>query len=334
MHVTCTEGVAAAATRELFRVEKDAKRRSTATTLDLSESEYSEITAMDHSDNSGSEEGESIDELIAQITREVSETFMKECQDASKSPSEINVEDVAQLVAASLLKRQQEKAKRKPGKTYATIEEYDRDFWDGELRELEGESRFFKMSDRDSKSSCSSSSSELDDASSIVSDVSSLSGVSNALASARSAPQVTEGPLSSGETPTIPLKRASVKFTTLRVREYDIILGDNPACTSGPPISIGWDYTEHPPLKVDSFESIRQRRTNLKRDLLLSREKREKILKRLGVSEAEIADAVRRNNKLRSQRRQTLNNMASDAVVEKIQNATKSFTGFVLMKKR
>lgn len=142
MHVTCTEGVAAAATRELFRVEKDAKRRSTATTLDLSESEYSEITAMDHSDNSGSEEGESIDELIAQITREVSETFMKECQDASKSPSEINVEDVAQLVAASLLKRQQEKAKRKPGKTYATIEEYDRDFWDGELRELEGKVAF------------------------------------------------------------------------------------------------------------------------------------------------------------------------------------------------
>ena len=35
-----------------------------------------------------------------------------------------------------------------------------------------------------------------------------------------------------------------VKFHTVEIREYDIILSNNPACEVGPSIEIGWDYTD------------------------------------------------------------------------------------------
>lgn len=47
----------------------------------------------------------------------------------------------------------------------------------------------------------------------------------------------------------------SVSFADVNIREYERILGDNPSCTSGPPISLGWGYSPEPiKLSVDDFE--------------------------------------------------------------------------------
>ncbi len=46
-----------------------------------------------------------------------------------------------------------------------------------------------------------------------------------------------------------------IKFATVTVRNYSMTLGDHPGCKFGPPVSIGWDYIEAPPLPVDEYES-------------------------------------------------------------------------------
>ena len=48
--------------------------------------------------------------------------------------------------------------------------------------------------------------------------------------------------------------RRSVHFSTVEVRYYKRILGDNPACSMGPPISIDWEYFKEPVISIDQYE--------------------------------------------------------------------------------
>ena len=105
----------------------------------------------------------------------------------------------------------------------------------------------------------------------------------------------------------------SVHFGTITVREYDQIIGDNPACSSGPSLAIDWQYREYDPIPVDDFESGRPRRLCAK-DLVLSRGHREEILRHLQYTDLEIAHAVRQNQEIRHQRKHTLSAMAIPAL--------------------
>ncbi|GAX17984.1 hypothetical protein FisN_18Hh197 [Fistulifera solaris] len=98
----------------------------------------------------------------------------------------------------------------------------------------------------------------------------------------------------------------TVQFDKITVREYGIILGDNPACRNGPSVSIGWEYDEFPEILVDDFESIREGNRRTKRGMLMDRTYRVKLLKRLGYADNEIIDAVRVNKKVHQGRLQTL----------------------------
>ena len=57
------------------------------------------------------------------------------------------------------------------------------------------------------------------------------------------------------EKPPHPTKHKEVRFGTVLVRDYEIILGDHPCCSFGPPLTIDWDYQEGEPLDVDSYEA-------------------------------------------------------------------------------
>jgi hypothetical protein len=48
--------------------------------------------------------------------------------------------------------------------------------------------------------------------------------------------------------------RFSVSFDRIKIREYERTLGDNPSCTSGPPISIGWTYLHSYDFPIDEYE--------------------------------------------------------------------------------
>lgn len=64
------------------------------------------------------------------------------------------------------------------------------------------------------------------------------------------------------EIPAHPRSR-KVRFSTIVIRDYDIILGDHPCCSYGPPLTIDWEYHQHDPLEVDvyEFENALSRRT-------------------------------------------------------------------------
>jgi hypothetical protein len=48
--------------------------------------------------------------------------------------------------------------------------------------------------------------------------------------------------------------RFSVSFDRIKIREYERTLGDNPSCTSGPPISIGWTCLHSYDYPIDEYE--------------------------------------------------------------------------------
>ena len=55
------------------------------------------------------------------------------------------------------------------------------------------------------------------------------------------------------------LKR-SVSFSRLNIRQYERVLGDNPSCSSGPSVSLGWKYKDVPSMDIDAYEFRRSRR--------------------------------------------------------------------------
>lgn len=108
----------------------------------------------------------------------------------------------------------------------------------------------------------------------------------------------------------LPLKKMrSVGFTTVQIRSYERILGDNPSCTDGPSVSIGWKYKDNSVLQsVDEYEE--QRTSSRSRFVpILSRHEREAMLMDLGYTRSDIANALRDNVRTRNRRRQTVTNL-------------------------
>ena len=61
--------------------------------------------------------------------------------------------------------------------------------------------------------------------------------------------------------------KSRVTFLIVEVREYECVLGDNPSVSSGPPVSIGWEYNStHSLVSVDNYENMKNsRKTEAKR---------------------------------------------------------------------
>ena len=54
-----------------------------------------------------------------------------------------------------------------------------------------------------------------------------------------------------------PNNKRRVNFDTIMIREFDRTLGDNPATTHGPPLTLDWQYEDVSPIKVDEYEENR-----------------------------------------------------------------------------
>lgn len=124
-----------------------------------------------------------------------------------------------------------------------------------------------------------------------------------------------------------------VQFSTIEIRAYERILGDNPSCSTGPSVSIGWNYDKDKTTMhlIDEYEYRRTRRRDMS-EMTLSREERFQLLVSLGYSRKEISTAVRLNMKLKKKRRQTVHNLPIFPVEEIIEGVTKKFS--VIMKNR
>jgi hypothetical protein len=77
-------------------------------------------------------------------------------------------------------------------------------------------------------------------------------------------------------------RRRRVSFSNVEIRRYPMILGDNPATPSGPPLSLGWEYEVLPAMNVTDFESFRLRSRRFKSNhLILSHYARAEIVERV-----------------------------------------------------
>ena len=112
-----------------------------------------------------------------------------------------------------------------------------------------------------------------------------------------------------------------VSFSEVTVREYDRILSDNPACQNGPSIGIGWRYRNEYILHVDEHEHSRGRAPRKTDELVLNRVVREHMLRDLGYSQKQMAMAVRINNHVKNQRKQTVHNLSAAKVEEIMESA-------------
>jgi len=106
-----------------------------------------------------------------------------------------------------------------------------------------------------------------------------------------------------------PKKHLSLKFDKINIREYSRTVGDNPSCSSGPPVSISWEYNIIGDVNLDEYEKMRPPR-RLQNEMILPRTAREDLLRyEWNTSRKEIIESVRRNVRVKNQRRTTINNL-------------------------
>ena len=98
--------------------------------------------------------------------------------------------------------------------------------------------------------------------------------------------------------------KSRVGFTHVTIRDYPRSIGDNPASTSGPSISIGWKHEAECTIPLDEFEENRAPR-RLGREMIIPAQIREDLLRQEGYSRAEIMQCMKELNIIRGQRRRT-----------------------------
>jgi hypothetical protein len=118
------------------------------------------------------------------------------------------------------------------------------------------------------------------------------------------------------------LIQKNVSFTSVEIRFYNPCLGDNPAVSCGPSLSIDWDFDPSivANMSINEYETKRPpRRRELA--MVMTREAREEIVRNIGATKQEIAEHVRQMIKIKNQRRQTANNLPVSNVEEAVERA-------------
>ena len=116
-----------------------------------------------------------------------------------------------------------------------------------------------------------------------------------------------------------------MSFVNVNIREYERILGDNPSCTSGPPLSIGWKHSPSPiVISVDDYEDGKDEPRS-SANFLVPKAIRERILKEHAcVTRKEIVGTVRSIKKQKSQRRKTVVNLGMQGTEEKVERVRRT----------
>jgi hypothetical protein len=124
-----------------------------------------------------------------------------------------------------------------------------------------------------------------------------------------------------------------VRFNTVRVRYYERILDINPAVTSGAAIGIGWRYKRGGQVSVDEWEL---QRGDLRRSkgLVMPRHVREGLLKELGYTQKDIAEATRIIRKAKDRRKTTIASLSSQGMEEAVETASRKVKGLLSFGKK
>lgn len=122
-------------------------------------------------------------------------------------------------------------------------------------------------------------------------------------------------------------RKSAVQFSEeLTIREYPIIVGDNPAVTKGVPLTIDWEHVSSHSIPLAEYETRRQNKHRPPTRLAVSQ--RETILRNLGFSDYEIQEGQKAAKIGRTLRRITVFSLDKsfqreqmEALVQKMVNA-------------
>lgn len=114
-------------------------------------------------------------------------------------------------------------------------------------------------------------------------------------------------------------QRRGVRFSDIYIREYAITLGDNPSCTSGPPVSLDWQFSEFNPIELDQYEEHRgKRRTRCQ--LMMNYYHRKSLLMHVGgISEGAIKQAEKQVHRTKMKRNVTKFFLPAQKVEQKME---------------
>lgn len=99
-----------------------------------------------------------------------------------------------------------------------------------------------------------------------------------------------------------------LRFSTLTIREYPILLGDN-VTVKGPPISIEWEHIDEKVFELEDYEEACKYTRRTQVELKMPGKHREEILREIGYSRQEIQESVKKSNIARNKRKRTVEMM-------------------------
>lgn len=97
-----------------------------------------------------------------------------------------------------------------------------------------------------------------------------------------------------------------VTFGDLTIHEHPLQLGDNPACSSGAPLTIGWKAQSSSTRNLDLYEYMRGDRRHGRKQLCIPVQDRAQLLLESGYSLNKIADATLAVEEIKKQRSESL----------------------------
>lgn len=117
-----------------------------------------------------------------------------------------------------------------------------------------------------------------------------------------------------------PPQKNHVQFTSLTLREYDVVLGNHPNCSDGPALSIGWCYNVRGPINIDRYEKSMVGNRRTRAQMLIPRSHREYLLTDFGFSRMQIEESIEEIQKIQKERRASYQG-------SKFANVEKAFSG-------
>mmetsp|Transcript_20929 Transcript_20929/g.31720 ORF Transcript_20929/g.31720 Transcript_20929/m.31720 type:complete len:235 (+) Transcript_20929:1-705(+) len=118
-------------------------------------------------------------------------------------------------------------------------------------------------------------------------------------------------------------RKHKIRFGTVLVRDYDIILGDHPCCSYGPPITIDWNYHQYEPLDVNVYEFNSGLSRKSIRKLCMNYYERIRILSEAGFTDVDFKVVMREINRAKVNRNITRKVLAHYPVL-KVETAVES----------
>lgn len=97
--------------------------------------------------------------------------------------------------------------------------------------------------------------------------------------------------------------KKTVSWDTIQINTHEVVLGDNPAVSVGPPLSIGWARWHSESLSIDAYEEHRPERRRSE-GLRVPRSERERLLmQEFGVARSYMVETTQLVNKIKIHRR-------------------------------